>query len=73
MADAIVVLNAGSSSLKFSLYHNQGKALELDLQGYIEGIHTARALFQKHPTPLSKQSNHGPRGPNWATKGPSTT
>lgn len=36
MADALLVLNAGSSSLKFSLYAAQG--LELVLRGEVEGI-----------------------------------
>jgi len=38
MADAIAVLNAGSSSLKFSVFND---LLELELRGQIEGIHTA--------------------------------
>jgi acetate kinase len=41
MADAIVVLNAGSSSVKFSLYVEQGAALELRLRGQVEGLFTA--------------------------------
>ena len=41
MADAIVVLNAGSSSIKFSLFLDRGGDLELDLRGQIEGIYTA--------------------------------
>lgn len=41
MADAIVVLNAGSSSIKFSLFVLRGSELELELRGQIEGIYTA--------------------------------
>jgi acetate kinase len=41
MADAIVVLNAGSSSIKFSLFLMSGKELELDQRGQIEGLFTA--------------------------------
>ena len=41
MADAIVVLNAGSSSLKFSLFALAGDALDLKLRGQIEGLATA--------------------------------
>jgi acetate kinase len=41
MADAIAVLNAGSSSIKFSLFAVGGKALELELRGQVEGIYTA--------------------------------
>ena len=45
MANAIVVLNAGSSSLKFSVFLLLGSELELELHGQIEGIYTARAHF----------------------------
>ena len=41
MADAIVVLNAGSSSIKFSLFLVRGDELDLDQRGQIEGIYTA--------------------------------
>jgi acetate kinase len=41
MSDAIAVLNAGSSSIKFSLFVLRGEALEPDLRGQIEGIYTA--------------------------------
>jgi acetate kinase len=41
VADAIIVLNAGSSSLKFSLYALAGADLVLDVRGQIEGLLTA--------------------------------
>jgi acetate kinase len=41
MADAIAVLNAGSSSIKFSLFMLRGEELDLELRGQIEGIYTA--------------------------------
>ena len=41
MPDAIVVLNAGSSSIKFSLFLVHGDTLELDQRGQIEGLYTA--------------------------------
>jgi acetate kinase len=41
MADAIVVLNAGSSSIKFSLFLVRGDELELDQRGQIEALYTA--------------------------------
>jgi acetate kinase len=47
MADAIVVLNAGSSSIKFSLFLARGEDLELDLRGQIEGIYTAARFVAK--------------------------
>lgn len=39
--DAIAVLNAGSSSLKFSLFAKTGDALELVARGQAEGLYTA--------------------------------
>src|SRR5438105_52054 len=44
MADALVVLNAGSSSIKFSLYAVEGTMLVLDVRGQIEGL-TESARF----------------------------
>jgi acetate kinase len=40
VADAIAVLNAGSSSIKYSLFHLRGEALELTLRGQVEGLFT---------------------------------
>ena len=47
MADAIVVLNAGSSSLKFSLFVARGNELEFRLRGQIEGLFTAPRFVAK--------------------------
>jgi acetate kinase len=41
VADAIAVLNAGSSSIKFSLFAEQANELELIARGQVEGIDTA--------------------------------
>ncbi|MCU0806068.1 MAG: acetate/propionate family kinase [Burkholderiales bacterium] len=41
MHNAILVLNAGSSSIKFSLFVARDHDLELDCKGQIEGIYTA--------------------------------
>jgi acetate kinase len=41
MSQAVLVLNAGSSSIKFSLFLEQGEALECSLGGQIEGLYTA--------------------------------
>jgi len=38
MTDALVVLNAGSSSIKFSLYAIDGATLALEVHGQIEGL-----------------------------------
>jgi acetate kinase len=47
MADAIIVLNAGSSSIKFSLFTLQGDELDLEIKGQIEGIYTAPRFVSK--------------------------
>ncbi len=47
MADAIVVINAGSSSLKFSLFVVRAGDLALDVRGQIEGLHTAPKFVAK--------------------------
>jgi len=38
MTDAVLVLNAGSSSLKFQVFDLKGRALAMQLRGQIEGI-----------------------------------
>ena len=47
MADAIAVLNAGSSSIKFSLFAERGRALELTARGQTEGLYTAPRFVAK--------------------------
>src|SRR6266436_3524997 len=47
MADAIAVLNAGSSSIKFSIFVMRGSALELELHGQVEGIYTTPHFIAK--------------------------
>ena len=41
MTDAIVVLNAGSSSLKFSVFAERGDAFDLIVRGQAEGLYTS--------------------------------
>jgi acetate kinase len=41
MAEAILVINAGSSSIKFSLFAERGSGPQLDCRGQIEGITTS--------------------------------
>lgn len=43
---AILVLNAGSSSIKFSLFALNGAALDLALSGQVEGIGTAHSRLR---------------------------
>jgi acetate kinase len=47
MADVILVLNAGSSSIKFSVFLVQPDALELRFRGQIEGLYTAPRFAAK--------------------------
>jgi acetate kinase len=48
MQDAIVVLNAGSSSLKFSLYVVEGEDLRLEAKGQVEGLGTSPRFTAKN-------------------------
>ncbi len=47
MSDAIVVLNAGSSSIKFSIFSVGDADLELVLRGQIEGLYTKARFLAK--------------------------
>ena len=47
MAQAILVLNAGSSSLKFSVFLAGGPELELSLRGQAEGLYTSPKFVGK--------------------------
>ena len=49
MTDTIAVLNAGSSSLKFSLF-GVGDTLSLVVRGQVEGIGTAPRFVAKDPS-----------------------
>lgn len=48
MADAVVVLNAGSSSIKFSLFALNGEALSIVARGQIEGLFTAPRFVSRN-------------------------
>ena len=50
MADAIAVVNAGSSSLKFSLFLVRGGDLILEVRGQIEELYTASRFVAKNPS-----------------------
>ncbi|MBI1408280.1 MAG: acetate/propionate family kinase [Caulobacter sp.] len=47
-SNAITVVNAGSSSIKFSLFGEEGDDLPVFLKGQIEGLYTANAHFIAH-------------------------
>src|SRR5678815_1826360 len=62
MADAILVLNAGSSSVKFSVFLAQGGALEPMLRGQIEGLFTQPRFEAKDPDGNKLESKAWPDG-----------
>lgn len=47
MADIVLVLNAGSSSLKFSTFEIEKSHLQLHLRGQLEGLYTAPRFVAK--------------------------
>jgi acetate kinase len=49
MKDAILVLNAGSSSVKFSVFIAEDEALELKFRGQLEGLFTSPRFVAKDP------------------------
>ena len=49
MKDAILVLNAGSSSVKFSVFIAENDTLELRFRGQLEGLFTAPRFVAKDP------------------------
>jgi acetate kinase len=50
MADAFAVLNAGSSSIKFSLYAEDAGDIGLVARGQAEGLYTAPRFVAKDGT-----------------------
>src|SRR3982751_2991787 len=50
MIEAILVLNAGSSSIKFSVFQGGTADLDLALRGQIEGIYTNPHFIAKNAT-----------------------
>ncbi len=48
MADAVVVLNAGSSSLKFSVFVGRSDEFDLIVRGQAEGLYTAPRFVAKN-------------------------
>lgn len=62
MANAIVVLNAGSSSIKFSLFLERDGKLELDIRGQIEGLYTGARLVSKTQDGAVKAEKAWPEG-----------
>jgi hypothetical protein len=62
MSNAIVVLNAGSSSIKFSLFVERGETLELDVRGQVEGLYTTARFVSKAPDGTLRAEKSWPDG-----------
>ncbi|MGE5322886.1 MAG: acetate/propionate family kinase [Actinomycetota bacterium] len=62
MAGVILVLNAGSSSIKFSVFEVRPDAQELLLRGQIEGLHTAPRFVAKDPAGATIGEHTWPEG-----------
>ena len=60
--DAIAVLNAGSSSIKFSLFALHGEALDLELRGQVEGIYTAPRFIGRDASGKTLAEERWPEG-----------
>src|SRR5688572_27709177 len=62
MTDAIVVLNAGSSSIKFSLFLLRGPDLDLDVRGQVEGLSDAPHFVAKGKQGETRAEQSWPAG-----------
>jgi acetate kinase len=62
MSDVILVLNAGSSSIKFSLFLAQADELELLLRGQLEGLYTAPRFAARDAAGASLGAREWDRG-----------
>jgi acetate kinase len=62
MANAFVVINAGSSSIKFSLYLERGEALEPHTRGQVEGLYTAARFVSRSGDGSLKSKRSWPNG-----------
>src|SRR6187455_65521 len=62
MTDAILVLNAGSSSIKFSVFEPRGAELELVAGGQVEGLGTAPRFIAKDATGSQIAEKRWPAG-----------
>ncbi len=62
MNNAIIVINAGSSSIKFSLFVERKDTLEPDVRGQIEGLYTQARFVSKAPDGMLKAEKTFPDG-----------
>ncbi len=62
MTNAICVLNAGSSSIKFSLFAERGENLGAVVRGQVEGLFTAPRFVSKAPNGALNSEKSWPEG-----------
>jgi acetate kinase len=62
MSNAIAVINAGSSSIKFSLFLERGETLEPDVRGQIEGLYTSARFVSIAPDGGLRAEKSWPHG-----------
>jgi len=62
MGNAIIILNAGSSSIKFSLFLERENDLRLETSGQMEGIYTAPRFKAKTPDGKVQSEKSWPEG-----------
>lgn len=62
MSTAIAVINAGSSSIKFSLFVERGETLAPDVRGQIEGLYTSARFVSKAPDGALRAEKSWPHG-----------
>jgi acetate kinase len=62
MADLLLVLNAGSSSLKFTIFTEHGKKLEIFVSGQIEGINTKPHFIARNNAGVAVHEMEWPPG-----------
>ncbi len=62
MSNAILVINSGSSSIKFSLFSERDGSLEITVRGQVEGLFTAPRLVSKAQDGTVKFEKSWPAG-----------
>ena len=62
MRDAVLVINAGSSSIKFSVFVADAARLTLNFRGQIEGLFTAPHFIAKNSQGTVMGENSWPQG-----------
>ncbi len=70
MSDVVLVLNAGSSSIKFSVFEAEGENIPL-FNGQVEGLYTAPRSPPSRPSERASAIANGAMASRWVMRGPS--